>query len=127
MKLKKNRTKKFMIQSINVQNTQHNSNKNELPAETAQCEQSNLPVKKKKNLEQENQYKFGWMKFPSSFHEMKLSTIILILILNIIIPGLGTIIIGCLTERKCPWTCLGIFQFFLIFIVVGGSIRYLQE
>jgi len=50
------------------------------------------------------------------------TTALILLVLNLIVlPGMGTMLIGCLAPNipKCKWVCLGIAQLFLTFCIVG--------
>ena len=42
-----------------------------------------------------------------------------ILILNIFLPGIGTIVMGCVGNNSASWICIGICQMFLVFLVIG--------
>lgn len=44
---------------------------------------------------------------------------IFVLILNIILPGWGTIFVGLMSGNCCGWFCQGVLQFFLAVILVG--------
>lgn len=44
----------------------------------------------------------------------------IILIVNIITPGLGTMVAGCAdSENCCKWTCLGFLQMLLAPLIIG--------
>ena len=53
------------------------------------------------------------------FPPLSQGSAILILVLNIFFPGLGTMVMGCMSESACYWICVGITQFLLCFIIVG--------
>ena len=43
-------------------------------------------------------------------------TAFILLILNTMIPGLGTLVVGCLSEYPRMWACIGILQFLIEYI-----------
>ena len=45
---------------------------------------------------------------------------ILILLLNIFFPGVGTMVIGCISGTEVAgWICMGLLQLLLAFIIIG--------
>jgi hypothetical protein len=84
-----------------------------------QQQQSNIPIKNNLNSNQQQNQEFVKIKSTSSFPEMSSGTAILILILNILFPGLGTMIMGCMSDSPGSWICIGLLQFFLCFIIIG--------
>lgn len=47
-------------------------------------------------------------------------TAILILLLNVFFPGIGTMLIGCISgENVLNWICIGIAQLLLSWIIIG--------
>ena len=44
---------------------------------------------------------------------------IIILIINICFPGLGTMIMGCLSRHPCFWIFIGFVQMFFAFLICG--------
>jgi hypothetical protein len=60
--------------------------------------------------------------YQSNFGYPQLGTCcaIIILLLNIFLPGIGTIIMGCMSRYPCTWFCTGICQIILIpFFLIG--------
>lgn len=114
--------KNLELQNINLQNAHYGSNQNDqngIPNQFAQHQKSNISAKNNissNNKQNKHDYK---LNSASSFPEVKYSTAILILILNILIPGLGTMIVGCLSDSPGSWACIGLLQFFLCFIIIG--------
>jgi hypothetical protein len=46
-------------------------------------------------------------------------TALIILIINIFLPGVGTMIMGCYSESCGKWACIGIVQILLAALIVG--------
>jgi hypothetical protein len=44
---------------------------------------------------------------------------VIILLLNIFLPGFGTIVMGCVGNNAGGWICIGICQLFLAFLIIG--------
>ena len=42
-----------------------------------------------------------------------------VLILNIFLPGIGTIVMGCVGNNSGSWVCIGLCQMFLAFFIIG--------
>ena len=55
----------------------------------------------------------------SPFPSVNKCLAIIILILNIIFPGVGTIVMGCSSQNCSEWLCTGILQIILFPLLIG--------
>jgi hypothetical protein len=55
----------------------------------------------------------------SSYPSVNKCLAIIILLLNCIIPGFGTILMGCSSQNCGEWLCTGILQFLLCPLLIG--------
>jgi hypothetical protein len=55
----------------------------------------------------------------SGYPRLDSSLAVLILILNILFPGIGTIVMGCNSTNSGSWICIGILQIFLSMFLIG--------
>ena len=53
------------------------------------------------------------------YPKISIGAAITILVINIFFPGVGTVIMGCMSNNSCTWICIGLCQLLLAFIIVG--------
>jgi hypothetical protein len=55
----------------------------------------------------------------SAYPELGKCLALIILIINIVLPGVGTIIMGCCSSNCGEWFCTGILQILLTVLLIG--------
>ena len=55
----------------------------------------------------------------ADYPKLQVGLALAVLILNIFLPGIGTIVMGCVSNNSGSWICIGICQMFLTFLIIG--------